>query len=153
MGKMALPTLNARGLPIFASPLHPEVYSVRNFYSGFLLFVMFIFGSFRLAAQQPSAGVNDEPLRESWAPSGWGAEDRIRSANRITPSGVLGAVGLVKQGKVATLGKVYAQDAPTFGARSWRMMIPGLPTGGPYGAQQLVYNDEYVATELGQIGT
>jgi len=33
------------------------------------------------------------------------------------------------------------------------MTIPGLPTGGPFGPQQLVYNDEYVATELGQIGT
>jgi kynurenine formamidase len=33
------------------------------------------------------------------------------------------------------------------------MVIPGLPTGGPFGSQQLVYNDEFVATELGQIGT
>jgi len=106
-----------------------------------------------LVAEQPNAGVNDEPLRENWAPSEWGAEDRIGSANLITPAVVLRAVGLVKQGKVVTLGKVYAQDIPAFGARSWRMMIPGLPTGGPFGPQQLVYNDEYVATELGQIGT
>ena len=33
------------------------------------------------------------------------------------------------------------------------MTIPGLPTGGPFGAQKLVYNDEYLATEIGQIGT
>jgi kynurenine formamidase len=33
------------------------------------------------------------------------------------------------------------------------MTIPGMPTGGPFGEQQLVYNDEYVATEIGQIGT
>jgi kynurenine formamidase len=33
------------------------------------------------------------------------------------------------------------------------MTIPGLPTGGPFGKQELVYNDEYVATEIGQIGT
>jgi hypothetical protein len=63
------------------------------------------------------------------------------------------AVGLVKQGKVATLGKIYAADAPAFGTRSWKLIIPGLPTGGPFGSQKLVYNDEYVATELGQIGT
>jgi len=59
----------------------------------------------------------------------------------------------VKQGKVATLGKIYAQDAPAFGSRGWRMTIPGLPTGGPFGSHQLVYNDEYLATEIGQIGT
>jgi kynurenine formamidase len=66
---------------------------------------------------------------------------------------VLKAAALVKQGKVATLGKIYAQDAPAFGSRGWRMTIPGLPSGGPFGSHQLVYNDEYLATEIGQIGT
>jgi len=33
------------------------------------------------------------------------------------------------------------------------MTIPGLPTGGPFGKQELLYNDEYLATEIGQIGT
>ena len=33
------------------------------------------------------------------------------------------------------------------------MTIPGLPTGGPFGGQALVYNDEYLSTEIGQIGT
>ncbi|HSR80501.1 MAG TPA: cyclase family protein, partial [Hyphomicrobiaceae bacterium] len=66
---------------------------------------------------------------------------------------VLKAVGLVKQGKVATLGKIYAADAPAFGTRSWKLVIPGMPTGGPFGGQKLVYNDEYVPTELGQIGS
>jgi kynurenine formamidase len=59
----------------------------------------------------------------------------------------------VKLGKVATLGKVYQQDAPAFGNRSWRLIIPGLPTGGPIGPQELIYNDEYLAAEIGQIGT
>jgi len=97
--------------------------------------------------------VNDEPLTENWAPSEWGADDKVGASNRTTPEMVLKAVGLVKKGKVATLGKVYQQDAPGFGSRGWRMTIPGLPTGGPFGDQQLVYNDEYVATEIGQIGT
>jgi len=97
--------------------------------------------------------VNDQPLTEEWAPSEWGAEDKVGAVNRTTPALVLNAVKLVKQGKVATLGKVYQQDAPAFGSRGWRMTIPGLPTGGPFGAQELVYNDEYLATEIGQIGT
>ncbi len=97
--------------------------------------------------------VNDEPLRDAWAPSEWGPDDKAGAVNRTTPAMVLKAITLVKQGKVATLGKVYAQDAPAFGSRGWRMTIPGLPTGGPFGKQELVYNDEYVATEIGQIGT
>ncbi len=97
--------------------------------------------------------VNDEPLNDKWAPSEWGPDDKAGAVNRTTPDLVLKAVGLVKRGKVATLGKVYAQDAPAFGSRGWRMVIPGLPTGGPMGQQKLLYNDEYVATEIGQIGT
>ncbi|MEZ5660178.1 MAG: cyclase family protein [Burkholderiaceae bacterium] len=100
-----------------------------------------------------AADVNDEPLTQKWAPTEWGADDMAGAVNRTTPEIVMKAVGLVKQGKVATLGKVYAGDAPAFGSRGWRMTIPGLPTGGPFGGQQLVYNDEYLATEIGQIGT
>ncbi len=33
------------------------------------------------------------------------------------------------------------------------MIIPGLPTGGPFGPQELFYIDEFLATEIGQIGT
>ncbi len=99
------------------------------------------------------SAVNDQPLTEKWAPSVWGPEDMAGSVNWTTPETVLKGVKLVKQGKVATLGKVYQQDAPAFGSRGWRLSIPGLPTGGPFGGQKLVYNDEYVATELGQIGT
>ncbi|MDZ7651912.1 MAG: cyclase family protein [Burkholderiaceae bacterium] len=101
-------------------------------------------------AQMP---VNDEPLTGKWAPVEWGPDDKIGAVNRTTPELVLKAVGLVKKGKTATLGKVYASDAPAFGTRGWRLFIPGRPTGGPFGPQQLVYNDEVVTTELGQIGT
>ena len=106
-----------------------------------------------LASPSWAQDVNDAPFAENWAPTEWGADDRAGAVNRTTPQLVLKAVQLVKQGKVATLGKVYAQDAPAFGTRGWRMTIPGLPTGGPFGKHQLVYNDEYLATEIGQIGT
>ncbi|MGB7184617.1 MAG: cyclase family protein [Burkholderiaceae bacterium] len=100
-----------------------------------------------------AGAANDEPLTQNWAPSEWGADDKVGAPNRTTPDMVLKAATLVKQGKVATLGKVYEQSAPAFGSRGWRMTIPGLPTGGPFGDQQLVYNDEYLSTEIGQIGT
>ena len=114
------------------------------------LVALFAAGSVSPALSQ---AVNDQPLTEKWAPSEWGADDKVGAANRITPAMVLAAAKLVKRGKVATLGKVYQQDAPGFGTRGWRLTIPGLPTGGPFGPQKLVYNDEFVATELGQFGT
>ncbi len=33
------------------------------------------------------------------------------------------------------------------------MTIPGLPTGGPFGPAEVVYNDEYLAADIGQVGT
>jgi kynurenine formamidase len=96
---------------------------------------------------------NDKPFSEKWAPTEWGKDDKVGAPNRTTPAMVLKAVALVKRGKVATLGKIYAQDAPAFGSRGWRMTIPGLPTGGPFGKHKLIYNDEYLSTEIGQIGT
>ena len=97
--------------------------------------------------------VNDEPLRDKWAPSEWGADDKAGAVNRTTAAMVLKAVGLVKRGKVATLGKIYASDMPFFGSRSWKLTIPGLPTGGPFGPQELYGNDELLTTENGQVGT
>ena len=97
--------------------------------------------------------VNDEPLTEKWAPSEWGADDKIGAANRTTPEMILKSIGLVKKGKVATLGKVYTQDMPTFGVRAYKMTIRGMPTGGPFGPQKLIYMDEVLSTEIGQVGT
>ena len=101
----------------------------------------------------PAFAVNDEPLTDNWAPSEWGPDDKAGAVNRTTAAMVRKAAKLVKQGKVATLGKVYQQDAPFFGTRGWRITIPGLPTGGPFGPQELVYTDEFLATEIGQVGT
>jgi hypothetical protein len=64
---------------------------------------------------------------------------------------VLEDIKLVKQGKVATLGKLYDSDIPFFRARGWVMNIPGTPTGGPFGSNQLVFHDELVTTQIGQV--
>lgn len=67
--------------------------------------------------------VNDEPLVENWAPSEWGADDKAGSVNRTTPEMVLEAVGLVMQGKVATLGKVYTGTATFRNLTEFAMLI------------------------------
>ena len=90
---------------------------------------------------------------ENWWPSEWGADDKVGAVNRTTPEMVMKAVGLVKQGKTATLGKLYARDIPFFGARGWLLEIPGTPTGGPFGSNGLVFHDELVTAEIGQVGT
>jgi kynurenine formamidase len=106
-----------------------------------------------MSAQQRPNPVNDKPLTEKWAPTEWGPNDKAGAVNRTTPAMVLKAMSLVKQGKVATLGKLYHSSIPAFGARSWTLSIPGTPTGGPFGKNALFYHDEFVSTELGQIGT
>ena len=99
----------------------------------------------------PSA---DKPFTENWAPSKWGAEDRAGSANHTkNPAQIKRALATVKQNKSITIGKYYHREAPAFGPRGWQMSIPGTPTGGPFGKNALVYHDELVTTEIGQIQT
>ena len=42
---------------------------------------------------------------------------------------------------------------PLYGTRSFSVIIPGAPTGGPFGSNRLVYHDEFVAGQIGQVGT
>jgi hypothetical protein len=92
------------------------------------------------------AQTSDKPLEENWWPSEFGPDDKVGSPNRTTPEMVLGAIELVKQGKVATLGKLYAGDIPMFGRRAWNLTIPGTPTGGPFGTNALTFHDELLTT-------
>jgi kynurenine formamidase len=99
--------------------------------------------------------VNNAPITEKWAPSKfWGAGDRAGSSNHSkNPANVKRALRTVKQYKSITVGKYYDTDIPRFGARIWSMTIPGTPTGGPFGKNALVYHDEMLTTEIGQMGT
>jgi kynurenine formamidase len=115
--------------------------------------VLCLLGVSLMNAQTPAIPMDDKPLTEKWAPTEWGPNDKVGAPNRTTPAMVLNGLKLVKQGKVATLGKLYHSSIPAFGARSWNMTIPGTPTGGPFGKNALVYHDELVTTEIGQIGT
>jgi hypothetical protein len=118
-----------------------------------LLMVLSAFAGATLA-QTLQGPVDDKPLNEKWAPSKWGAQDRAGSANHTKDSAkIRRALATVKQFKAITIGKYYHRDAPAFGARGWNLIIPGTPTGGPFGKNALVYHDEFVMTEIGQIQT
>lgn len=86
-------------------------------------------------------------------PSQWGPDDEAGASNHITPAKVLDAVKLITTGQVYELGRVYEQAMPLFGTRIYRLTIPGSPTGGPFGDNQLIFHDEMVSSEIGQVGT
>src|SRR6266850_5080769 len=105
-------------------------------------------------AQALKGPVSDAPFTEKWWPSKWGADDRAGSANHTKNSAnIKRALATVKQFKSITIGKYYHREAPAFGARGFQLSIPGTPTGGPFGKNALVYHDELVTAEIGQIGT
>jgi kynurenine formamidase len=97
----------------------------------------------------------DTPLGDKWWPNAlWGKDDEAGSTNWYKkPEVVQRALAEAKQGKVYRLGRLYTGNMPTFGDRKFVLRIPGGPTGGPFGANATIYNDEFVATEIGQVGT
>lgn len=95
----------------------------------------------------------ETPIGPRWWPSEWGPEDQRGAMNRITPQKILQAATLIKEGKIYQLGRVYEQGMPLPDKRSYVLTIPGLPTSGPQGKNQIVSNSEMVTAELGQVGT
>src|SRR5262245_11542962 len=113
-------------------------------------------GKFSLApitAAQAQTTAMPKGTDKPWWPSKWGKDDEAGASNHITPAKVLDAVKLIKDGKIYKIGRVYEQGMPLFGARAFSLRIPGGPTGGPFGDNKLVYHDEYLSTEIGQVGT
>ncbi|MCP5144879.1 MAG: cyclase family protein [Gammaproteobacteria bacterium] len=107
------------------------------------ILVITLLAPLTVAAQSRDAG--------PWWPSEWGPEDQAGASNRITPEKVLEATSLVKRGKIYELGHVYTNDMPLVGARSYSLRL--LPGGDAAGRNGNVGNDEFVAAEIGQVGT
>jgi len=99
--------------------------------------------------------VMETPLGSKWWPHPiWGEGDEAGSTNWYKkPEVVLRALAMIKKGETMELGHEYHADMPLFGARKFSLRIPGTPTGGPWGPNQVMYNDEFLATEVGQVGT
>ena len=88
-----------------------------------------------------------------WPNALWGANDQSGGSNWITPEKILKAIALVKTGKTAELGHIYERGMPLNGQRSYNIFIPSFPTYAPTGKDKIVFNDEYVTAEIGQVGT
>lgn len=95
----------------------------------------------------------ETPIGPKWWPSPWGAEDQRGAANRLTPTRVRDASRLIREGRIYALGRRYEYGMPLPGKRHFSLTIPGSPTGGPDGANRLVYHDDLFSGEIGQIGT
>ena len=93
------------------------------------------------------------PMSQQWFPSRWGATDQAGASNLMTPTKVLEAAALMKTGKVYGLGRVYESGMPFFGTRSWNLKIPSAPFFGPVGRNKIIANEEYLCSEIGQVGT
>ena len=104
----------------------------------------------------PAAAQTTPPPRMSeqqWWPSKWGTGDEAGSTNHCTPQKVLDTAQYIKDGKISKLARNYEQAMPCFRQALFMSAHPNSPTGGPFGENRLVYNDEYLATEIGQTGT
>lgn len=97
-------------------------------------------------------GVRAEQHGTASAPE-WGPGDERGAANRITPAKVLEAARLVTEGRIFELGRDYEAGMPLFPGRHYSLTIPGSPTGGPIGKNDIVYHDEMVSGQIGQVGT
>lgn len=97
----------------------------------------------------------ETPLGERWWPHPlWGAADQAGSTNwYLQPEVVKRALAEIEHGRALKIGQVYTADMPLFGSRSFTLRIPGAPTGTAAGANRPVWNDEFLATEVSQVGT
>jgi hypothetical protein len=93
-------------------------------------------------------------LKADWFNSRWGREDQRGNGNLMTRDKVLEATRLIKTGEIVSLGMPYDARMPLAPGRAYALRMPGGPTGGPYGDKsKTIWNDEFIATEIGQIGT
>lgn len=99
----------------------------------------------------------DTPLGSKWWPHPlWGEGDEAGSTNWYTkPEVIKRALEASTGEKVYKLGHAYSADMPLFGTRKFTLRIPSAPTGGNagLGANKVMWNDEFLATEVGQVGT
>src|SRR5262245_42545328 len=92
--------------------------------------------NFALFAADPE----ETPVGPKWWPSEFGPDDQRGAANRLGPKKVLEAKDLITNGKIYQLGRLYESEMPIPGKRHFSLTIPGLPTGGPIGKNQIIHN-------------
>ena len=85
--------------------------------------------------------------------SPYGEGDMAGASNLMTPEKAMEAMKLMSSGTVVSLGRTYESDMPLFGARVFAVRGTGGLAGGPLGENEVIWMDDFLATEIGQVGT
>ncbi len=88
-----------------------------------------------------------------WTKSKYGPDDQAGASNLMTPAKVMEAMALMKTGTVLSIGRTYESSMPLFGARVFGLRGTGGLAGGPLGQNEVIWMDDFLATEIGQVGT
>ena len=110
-----------------------------------------VIGIFILVGTSTHAQSWQPPADAQRCPSKWGAGDQRGSANHMKPETVLRAAKLIHAGEVIELGHVLSSSMPFFGTRRFDVHIKRTfmnPQANRRGS-----NEEFVAGEIGQVGT
>ena len=85
--------------------------------------------------------------------SPYGPDDQAGASNLMTPEKALQAVSLMKTGTVVSLGRNYEPEMPLFGSRVFAVRGTGGLAGGPLASNNVIWMDDFLSTEIGQVGT
>jgi kynurenine formamidase len=85
--------------------------------------------------------------------SRWGKDDQAGASNLMTPKKVMEAMKYMKSGNVIPLGRTYESAMPLFGHRAFALRGTSGLAGGPVGENNVIWMDDFLATEIGQVGT
>ncbi len=88
-----------------------------------------------------------------WPHSVWGAGDQAGASNWVTPEKIVAASKWITTGKTYELGHVYEREMYVPSNRTFQLFIPSFPTYGPTGEDSVVFNDELLIAQIGQVGT
>lgn len=109
------------------------------------VFTLALAGTLGLAVQAQAA--------DDWYPSKYGADDQAGASNLMTPAKALEATKLIKTGNTVSLARTYQAEMPLFGQRVFAIRSTSGLAGGPFGENQVIWMDDFLATEIGQVGT
>jgi len=88
-----------------------------------------------------------------WPHPLWGADDQAGASNWVTPEKIVEASKWIKTGKTYELGHIYEREMFVPSNRTFQLFIPSFPTYGPFGEDRVVFNDEVLIAQIGQVGT
>lgn len=91
--------------------------------------------------------------KDDWFPSKHGKDDQAGQSNLMTPDQVKKAMTFIKTGNVISLARTYSDKMPLFGHRKWATRGTNGLSGGPLADNKVIWMDDFLATEIGQVGT